>query len=184
MKDFEGKTAVVTGAASGIGYGLAEKLAQEKMQVVLADVEEEALNKAVNQLQQYQHRVIGVKTDVLIKESVSELFARANEEYGNIHILCNNAGIGASSGNKGIWEVDKENWDWTLGVNFYGVLYGLQAFLPHMVAHGEEGHVVTTETRHDSIFVNLCVCHNPARRYAGHFITAAGGKIENGKVNF
>ena len=144
MKDFEGKTAVVTGAASGIGYGLAEKLAQEKMQVVLADVEEEALDKAVKQLRQYQHRVIGVKTDVLIKESVSELFARANEEYGNIHILCNNAGIGAGSGNKGIWEVEKENWDWTLGVNFYGVLYGLQAFLPHMVAHGEEGHVVTT----------------------------------------
>ncbi len=73
MKDFEGKTAVVTGAASGIGYGLAEKLAQEKMQVVLADVEEEALNKAVNQLQQYQHRVIGVKTDVLIKESMKSM---------------------------------------------------------------------------------------------------------------
>ena len=144
MKDFEGKTAVVTGAASGIGFGLAEKLAQEKMQVVLADVEEEALDKAVKQLRQYQHRVIGVKTDVLIKESVSELFARANEEYGNIHILCNNAGIGAGSGNKGIWEVEKENWDWTLGVNFYGVLYGLQAFLPHMIEHGEEGHVVTT----------------------------------------
>ena len=144
MHDFEGKTAVVTGAASGIGYGLAERLAQEKMQVVLADVEEEALDKAVKQLQQYQHRVIGVKTDVLIQESVSDLFTRANDEYGNIHILCNNAGIGANSGNKGIWEVEKEDWDWTLGVNFYGVLYGIQAFLPHMIEHGEEGHVVTT----------------------------------------
>ena len=144
MHDFEGKTAVVTGAASGIGYGLAERLAQEKMQVVLADVEEEALDKAVKQLQQYQHRVIGVKTDVLIQESVSDLFTRANDEYGNIHSLCNNAGIGANSGNKGIWEVEKEDWDWTLGVNFYGVLYGIQAFLPHMIEHGEEGHVVTT----------------------------------------
>ena len=144
MHDFEGKTAVVTGAASGIGFGLAERLAQEKMQVVLADVEEEALDKAVKQLQQHQHRVIGIKTDVLIQESVSDLFTRANDEYGNIHILCNNAGIGANSGNKGIWEVEKEDWDWTLGVNFYGVLYGIQAFLPHMIEHGEEGHVVTT----------------------------------------
>ena len=89
MKNFEGKTAVVTGAASGIGFGLAEKFAQEKMQVVLADVEEEALDKAVEQLRQYQHRVVGIKADVLIEESVGELFARAKEEYGNIHILCN-----------------------------------------------------------------------------------------------
>ena len=97
MKNFEGKTAVVTGGASGIGFGLAEKLAQEKMQVVIADVEEEALGKAVEELRQYQHRVIGIKTDVLIEESVRELFIRAEEEYGNIHVLCNNAGIDRKS---------------------------------------------------------------------------------------
>ena len=144
MKNFEGKTAVVTGAASGIGFGLAERFAQEKMQVVLADVEEEALDKAVEQLRQYQHRVVGIKADVLIEESVSELFARAKEEYGNIHILSNNAGIGANSGDKAIWEIEKSDWEWVMGVNLYGVLYGIQAFLPHMIEHGEEGHVVTT----------------------------------------
>jgi len=144
MKNFEGKTAVVTGAASGIGFGLAEKFAQQKMQVVLADVEEEALDKAVEQLRQYQHRVIGIKADVLIEESVGELFVRAKEEYGNIHILCNNAGIGANSGDKAIWEIEKSDWEWVMGVNLYGVLYGIQAFLPHMLEHGEEGHVVTT----------------------------------------
>ena len=144
MNNFEGKTAVVTGAASGIGFGLAEKFAQEKMQVVLADVEEEALDKAVEQLRQYQHRVVGIKADVLIEESVGELFARAKEEYGNIHILCNNAGIGANSGDKAIWEIEKSDWEWVMGVNLYGVLYGIEAFLPHMIEHGEEGHVVTT----------------------------------------
>ena len=144
MKEFEGKTAVITGAASGIGKAMAERFAQEKMQVVLADIEEEALEKTVENLRQYQYRVIGVKTDVLVEESINELFAKATAEYGNIHILCNNAGIGANSGNKAIWEIDRQDWDWVMGVNYQGVLQGIQTFLPHMLEHGEEGHVVTT----------------------------------------
>jgi NAD(P)-dependent dehydrogenase (short-subunit alcohol dehydrogenase family) len=144
MKKFEGKTAVITGAASGIGKALAEKFANEKMQVVLADIEEEVLEKTVENLRQYQHRVIGIKTDVLVEDSITELFAKAKEEYGNIHILCNNAGIGANSGTKAIWEIEKNDWDWVMGVNYQSVLHGLQTFIPHMLEHGEEGHVVTT----------------------------------------
>ena len=144
MKNFEGKTAVITGAASGIGKSLAEKFAKENMQVVLADIEEEALERTVENLRHYQHRVIGIKTDVLVEDSIKELFAKAKEEYGNIHILCNNAGIGANSGNKAIWEIDKNDWDWVMGVNYQAVLHGLQTFIPHMLEHGEEGHVVTT----------------------------------------
>ena len=144
MKEFDGKTAIVTGAASGIGLGLAEKFAKERMQVVMADVEEEALNKAVEKLKKHQYRVKGISADVLIQESMKELFDKSIEAYGNIHILCNNAGIGANSGNKAIWEINKTDWDWSLGVNFYGVLHGLQTFVPHMIDHGEEGHIVTT----------------------------------------
>ena len=144
MKEFDGKTAIVTGAASGIGLGLAEKFAKERMQVVMADVEEEALNKAVEKLKKHQYRVMGISADVLIQESMKELFDKSIEAYGNIHILCNNAGIGANSGNKAIWEINKTDWDWSLGVNFYGVLHGLQIFVPHMIDHGEEGHIVTT----------------------------------------
>lgn len=144
MKEFEGKTAVITGAASGIGKALAKRFAQENMQVVLADIEEDVLEKTVEEFRQYQHRVIGIKTDVLIEESVQELFIKAKEEYGNIHILCNNAGIGANSGTKPIWEIGKKDWDWVMGVNYQGVLYGIQSFLPHMTSHGEEGHVITT----------------------------------------
>ena len=80
MKEFEGKTAVITGAASGIGKALAKRLAQENMQVVLADIEEDVLEKTVEEFRQYQHRVIGIKTDVLIEESVQELFIKAKEE--------------------------------------------------------------------------------------------------------
>ena len=144
MKDFEGKTAVVTGAASGIGRALSKKFAEEKMQVVLADIEEEALESTVKELRQYQHRVIGVQTDVLIEESLEELFYRATKEYGNVHILCNNAGIGANSGHRAIWEIEKQDWDWVMGVNYHGVLSGMQKFLPHMIEHGEQGHIVTT----------------------------------------
>ena len=75
---------------------------------------------------------------------MKELFDKSIEAYGNIHILCNNAGIGANSGNKAIWEINKTDWDWSLGVNFYGVLHGLQTFVPHMIDHGEEGHIVPT----------------------------------------
>ena len=144
MKHFEGKTAVVTGAASGIGVGLAQRFAEENMQVVMADLEQTALEEAVEKLEKQQHRVVGIPADVLIQESVNELYSKSRETFGNIHVLCNNAGIAASSGNKPIWEVERTDWQWTLGVNFYGVLYGIQAFLPHMIEHGEDGHVVTT----------------------------------------
>ena len=114
------------------------------MQVVIADIEEDVLEKSVEELRQYQHRVIGIKTDVLIEESVQELFIKAKEEYGNIHILCNNAGIGANSGTKPIWEIGKKDWDWVMGVIYQGVLYGIHSFLPHMTSLGDEGHVITT----------------------------------------
>lgn len=145
MDDFEGKTAVVTGAASGIGLALAERFAAAQMQVVLADIEEDALDQAVKRLEERQARVIGVVTNTMVESSVRELAERAVAEFGKVHVLCNNAGV-ASLGarGRGIWEVPAADWDWVMGVNFYGVLYGIQAFVPHMLAHGEPGHVVNT----------------------------------------
>ena len=145
MKQFEGKTAVVTGAASGIGRALAERFAQARMQVVLADIEKDALDRAVAELEQRQHRVIGVVANTMIRESVQALADRAIAEFGKVHIVCNNAGIAAMAGGlKPIWEVSDRDWQWVMGVNFWGVLYGIQAFVPHMLAHGEEGHIVNT----------------------------------------
>ncbi len=145
MKQFEGKTAVVTGAASGIGRALAERFAQARMQVVLADIEKDALDRAVQELEQRQHRVIGVVANTMVRESVEALAKRAVDEFGKVHIVCNNAGIAAMAGGiKPIWEVSDRDWQWVMGVNFYGVLYGIQAFVPGMLAHGEEGHIVNT----------------------------------------
>lgn len=145
MKQFEGKTAVVTGAASGIGRALAERFAQARMQVVLADIEKDALDRAVMELEQRQHRVIGVVANTMLRESVESLAKKAIAEFGKIHIVCNNAGVASTgSGMKPIWEISDRDWQWVMGVNFWGVLYGVQAFVPHMLEHGEEGHIVNT----------------------------------------
>ncbi|MCZ6504238.1 MAG: SDR family NAD(P)-dependent oxidoreductase [Gammaproteobacteria bacterium] len=145
MKEFKGKTAVVTGGASGIGRGLADKFASERMNVVLADIEESALELAVKEMQEHQHSVIGVVTDTMRKESIEVLLAKTIAEFGNVHILCNNAGIASMTpGLKGVWEIPDADWKWTMGVNFDGVLFGIQTFVPHMLKHGEPSHIVNT----------------------------------------
>ena len=145
MQGFEGKTAVVTGAASGIGLALAERFADARMQVVLADIEKDALDAAVKKLEERQADVRGVVTNTMVQASVRALADEAISTFGKVHVLCNNAGVASSSSfGAGIWEVPNADWDWVMGVNFYGVLYGIQAFVPHMLEHGESGHVVNT----------------------------------------
>ncbi len=146
MRDFAGKTAVVTGGASGIGYALAERFAAARMNVVLADIQQDALNRAVEKLESSQTHVIGVLADTMQKASVQALAEQSIAAFGKIHILCNNAGVASTRNARGtaIWEVPDEDWRWVLGVNLHGVVHGLQAFVPHMLAHGEEGHIVNT----------------------------------------
>ncbi len=146
MQEFEGRTAVVTGAASGIGLALAERFAAARMQVVLADIQEDALERAVRRLEERQVKVLGVVANTMIEDSVQELAARAIARFGKVHVLCNNAGVASTSADpgRGIWAVPSADWKWVMGVNFYGVLYGLQAFVPHMLEHGEPGHIVNT----------------------------------------
>ena len=143
MKSFEGKTAVVTGAASGIGRALAERFAEARMQVVLADIEQDALERATRELEERQYQVIGVVTNTMIRDSVQSLADRAIEAFGKVHILCNNAGV-ASATAAPVWALPSSDWDWVMGVNFHGVLYGIQAFVPHMLEHAEESHIVNT----------------------------------------
>ncbi|HEU0075444.1 MAG TPA: SDR family NAD(P)-dependent oxidoreductase [Dehalococcoidia bacterium] len=142
MQDFEGKVAVVTGAASGMGRAFAERFAAEGMKVVLADVEEPALEAAVIELQHQEYDVLGVHTDVSKQESVESLAQRAIEAYGKIHVVCNNAGVGGERGM--IWEETQKAWDYMMGVNFWGVVHGIRVFVPKMLEHGEEGHIVNT----------------------------------------
>ena len=144
MKDFKGKTAVITGAASGIGYALAEKFANEGMNIVLADIEQDALDIAVKNISDIGVESCGINIDVMHKDSVDHLFNESVKAFSKIHILCNNAGVASTVVADGIWELDEKDWDWVLGVNFYGTLYGIQSFVPHMINHNEEGHVLNT----------------------------------------
>jgi NAD(P)-dependent dehydrogenase (short-subunit alcohol dehydrogenase family) len=143
MKDFEGKVAVVTGGASGIGFAMASRFAQEGMKVVLADIEEPALDAAVTKLRQQEHEVLGVVTDVSKPESVEALAQRTFDVFGKVHVLCNNAGVGGAAVN-GIWEATLQDWRWSINVNLWGVIHGVHAFVPTMIAQDEAGHVVNT----------------------------------------
>ena len=144
MKEFAGKVAVVTGAASGIGLALAERFAHESMKVVLADIETAPLEAALASIRAKGGTAIAVRTDVMREAEVKRLADRAFETWGNVHVLCNNAGVGGGFGGDGVWNIAVEDWDWVLGVNFRGVLHGIRHFVPRMLASAEPGHVVNT----------------------------------------
>ncbi len=144
MQDFKDKVAVVTGGASGVGLALVKALLAEGAKVVIADVEVGALNKVVDDLARDGGEVTGVVTDVSKYESVEALAKAVYEKYGSCHLLFNNAGVAAPSTN--VWETTVNDWAWVLGVNVMGTIHGLQAFVPRMIAGGEEGHIINTSS--------------------------------------
>jgi NAD(P)-dependent dehydrogenase (short-subunit alcohol dehydrogenase family) len=141
MKDLAGKAAFVTGGASGIGLGLARGLAAAGMRVMIADIEFEPLQAAVARLRDGGADVRGVECDVTSAESVERATGAAIEAFGMIHVICNNAGVGGSSGTDAI---SLQDWRWVIDVNLMGVVHGVRALLPHIKSHGEGGHVVNT----------------------------------------
>ncbi len=143
MEEFKDHTAVITGAASGIGYALAERFGAAGMNVVMADVEEATLEAAHNKLSDLGVNAIAVKTDVSQAEQLEDLADKAYEAFGAVHILCNNAGV-SGGGMKPLWDQPINNWKWVMGVNLWGVIHGIRAFMPRMVEQATEGHVVNT----------------------------------------
>jgi NAD(P)-dependent dehydrogenase (short-subunit alcohol dehydrogenase family) len=139
MKLVNGQAAVVTGAASGIGFALAEAFGKRGLSVMLADVEESALEAARQRLSQAGYTVAAHRTDVSDHASVQGLAAATVDRFGHVDLLVNNAGVGGALGP--IWASDPKDWAWTLGVNLFGVVNGLQTILPAMVAR-RQGHVV------------------------------------------
>ena len=144
LTEFRGRTAVITGGASGIGLAYAHTCAALGMNLVLADIEANALQQAVAAFEDRQTPVLGVITDTMRKASIESLFRDATRRFGNIHLLFNNAGVVNGGAPVPIWETSEEDWDWVLGVNLHGVRWGIQTFVPHMIGHGEPGHIVNT----------------------------------------
>jgi NAD(P)-dependent dehydrogenase (short-subunit alcohol dehydrogenase family) len=141
MKDLAGKMAFVTGAASGIGFGIASALAQAGVKVMLCDIDEAALASALETLKATNADVDGVRADISLKDELSAAAEAALARYGKVHILVNNAGVGGG-GPYGRWS--EAAWDWTLGVNLRAVIWGIEIFGPLIERHGEGGHIVST----------------------------------------
>lgn len=141
MQTFKDRVAVVTGAASGIGLAMAQRFAAEGMKLVVADIENGTLQVAAAGLRERGVPVLAHVLDVSKPDQVEGLAKATYEEYGAAHVICNNAGvevIGAA------WEHTLADWEWVIGVNLWGVIHGVRAFVPRMIAGGEEGHIVNT----------------------------------------
>lgn len=141
LTEFDGKVAVVTGAASGIGRAMCEKFATLGMRIVMADVEADRLRQSAEQIEATGADVLAVTTDVSRPDELSRLAESTLEHFGKVHVLCNNAGVFAGGLT---WDAIGSDWEWVLGVNLYGVLHGIRAFVPIMLEQNEPGHVVNT----------------------------------------
>jgi len=141
MKIFQGKVAVITGGASGLGRAMADRFAREGMSIVLADVEPNALARAEAEMKAAGAKVIGVRTDVSKAAEVEALAQRTLAAFGGVHVLANNAGV-AEGGS--VWENTVADWEWVLGVNMWGVIHGVRVFTPIMLKQESEGHIINT----------------------------------------
>jgi len=139
--DYQGKVAVVTGGGSGIGRSLAHAFAKRGARIALADIEKPALDAVATELARAGTEVLALRVDVADSRQVAQLAESVYEAFGAAHVLCNNAGIGIGGRVK---DLSLEEWNWILRVNLFGVIHGLHAFLPHMLASGEPCHIVNT----------------------------------------
>jgi NAD(P)-dependent dehydrogenase (short-subunit alcohol dehydrogenase family) len=141
MKTFRDRVAVVTGAASGIGLALAERFAAEGMKIVMADVEADALERAAAALRGRAAAVLATRVDVSKADDVERLARETYAAFGAAHVVCNNAGVAVIGA---VHEHSLADWQWVMGVNLWGVIHGVRAFVPRMLAGGDEGHIVNT----------------------------------------
>jgi NAD(P)-dependent dehydrogenase (short-subunit alcohol dehydrogenase family) len=142
MMDFSGKTAFVTGAANGIGLGICRALARNGANIVLADIEQSQLQIARRELATFNVRTRAIEVDVSDAAAFERAADQAEDEFGNIHLLFNNAGV--SLGAMPLWELTPAQWEWIFGVNVFGVVNGIKTLVPRMRRHGESGHIVNT----------------------------------------
>ena len=142
METFEGKVAVVTGGASGLGLAMAQRFAEAGMNIVIGDIEAEPLAMAEAAIAAKGVKVLPRRTDVAKAKEIEALADAAYRRFGAVHVLCNNAGIGGSPG--AMWELSDADWRWVIDVDLWSVVHGVRSFVPRMIAGGEEAHIVNT----------------------------------------
>jgi NAD(P)-dependent dehydrogenase (short-subunit alcohol dehydrogenase family) len=142
MDTFEGKVAVITGGASGLGLAMAHRFADAGMNIVIGDIEAEPLAMAEASIAAKGVKVLPRRTDVAKADELEALAESAYSRFGAVHVLCNNAGVGGSPG--AMWELSREDWQWVIDVDLWSVVHGVRSFVPRMIASGEEAHVVNT----------------------------------------
>ena len=175
MNEFQNKTAVVTGAASGIGLELARVFAEQGMNVVLADIEQPKLSEAVDAVTSLGAEALGVLTDVGSGESVAALCQASVDRFGSVQVLCNNAGVYTGGL---LWEQTEDDYEWLIRVNQWGIIHGLRHFVPQMISQGDACHIVNTSsmasmctlpfagvyhmTKHAALALSECLFHELA----------------------
>jgi NAD(P)-dependent dehydrogenase (short-subunit alcohol dehydrogenase family) len=173
MMSFEGRVAVITGAASGIGRALARRCAAESMKIVLVDIERRALDATRGALRQAGASAIAVAADVSRIEEVERAAGQTLEAFGGVHLLFNNAGVGLAGPT--VWESTNEDWEWILGVNLRGVVHGLRVFVPIMLEQQTECQIVNTSTAEEL----LAVPGRSAERAANAAVVALSESVRN-----
>lgn len=142
MDELDGKVAIVTGAASGIGFGMVHAFAMQGMRIVLADVESAVLSATTNEFVKRGAEVVAERCDVSDPKALEALAEHTYSAFGQVNVVCNNAGV--LENNLATWEYSTDDWDWVLGINLMGVVNGIRTFVPQMIESGEPGHIVNT----------------------------------------
>src|SRR5258708_6472889 len=182
MKDLAGRVAVITGAGSGFGREFARIGASERMKLVLADVQQDALDEAVAEARGSGAQALGVRADVSNAAEVQQLAAQTVEKFGAAHLLFNNAGVAAGGGF--VWEVSLKDWQWVMSVNLMGVVHGIRSFVPLMLKQDCECHVVNTASAAGPVSAPLMAAYNARQHRVGavsetlfHDLRAANAKV-------
>jgi NAD(P)-dependent dehydrogenase (short-subunit alcohol dehydrogenase family) len=162
MTDLKGKTAFVTGGASGLGLGIAKACAKEGMNVVIADFRQEGLDTALPIFRENGWPVHGIRLDVTDREAFARAADEAEAVFGKLHVLVNNAGIGHVDGK--IWETSYEDMDFFININYKAILNGIKTIVPRILKHGEGGHVVSTSSKNGLIPLPGMVLYNSTKR--------------------
>jgi NAD(P)-dependent dehydrogenase (short-subunit alcohol dehydrogenase family) len=177
MKDFQGKVAVITGGASGIGLGIARALSSRGMKLVIADLNQQTIDAAVDEFSESGVEVMGMLCDVSKLEQVQDLADKTMDRYGAVHVLCNNAGVGIPTSAR---EIKLEDWKWIIDVDLWGPIYGVKIFAPLIEAQGE-GHICSTSSMAGLISANKMGAYSVAKHGVVALMTALERELRSKK---